>query len=98
MNGRERLAASLDHQEPDRVCVDCGATFVTGIHVSAVSRLRRAVLAESDHRVKVIEPYQMLGEVDEPLRAALGIDVIGRAPAEVDLRDRELRLEALHAV
>lgn len=80
MNGRQRLAATLLHQEPDRVCVDCGATFVTGIHASAVSRLRRAVLGDSDYRVKVIEPYQVLGEVDAPLRTALGIDVIGRAP------------------
>jgi hypothetical protein len=29
------------------------------------------------HRIKVCEPYQMLGEVDDELREALGIDVIG---------------------
>ena len=79
MNGRERLTATLSHQEPDRVCADFGATFVTGMHVSAVSRVRREVLGQSDFRVKVIEPYQMLGEVDDELRQALGIDVIGRA-------------------
>jgi hypothetical protein len=33
-----------------------------------------------DYRVKVIEPYQMLGEIDDALRAALPIDVIGVAP------------------
>ena len=80
MNSRQRLAATLEHQEPDRVCVDFGATFVTGIHASAVSRLRREVLGQNDYRVKVIEPYQMLGEIDEPLRQALGIDVIGKLP------------------
>ena len=80
MNGRERLAATLNHREPDRVCVDFGATFVTGIHVSAVSRLRREVLGDDDYRVKVIEPYQMLGEVDDELREALGIDVVGKPP------------------
>jgi hypothetical protein len=79
MNGRERLQATLNHQQPDRVCVDFGATPVTGIHVSAVSRLRKAVLGEPDYRVKVVEPYQMLGEVDDRLREALGIDVIGVA-------------------
>ncbi len=57
--------------------MDFGGTAVTGIHVSAVSRLRQRVLGENDYRVKVIEPYQMLGEVDDKLREALGIDVIG---------------------
>ena len=74
---RQRLQATLNHQQPDRVCVDFGATPVTGIHVTAVTRLRQAVLGQSDYRVKVIEPYQMLGEVDDELRTALGIDVIG---------------------
>ena len=77
MNGKERLAATLDHKRPDRVCVDFGATAVTGIHVSALTRLRNALLGDSGHRVKVIEPYQMLGEVDDELREALGVDVIG---------------------
>ncbi len=57
--------------------MDFGGTAVTGIHVSAVSRLRQRVLGDSDYRVRVIEPYQMLGEVDDALREAVGIDVIG---------------------
>ncbi len=77
MTHRQRLQATLNHRAPDRVCVDFGGTAVTGIHVSAVTRLRQAVLGEKDHRVKVVEPYQMLGEIDEPLREALGIDVWG---------------------
>ena len=78
MNGRQRLAATLRHQEADRVCVDFGATAVTGMHVSAVHRLRRRLLRQAEFRVKVIEPYQMLGEIDDALREALGIDVVGR--------------------
>jgi hypothetical protein len=80
LTGRARLQTTLAHQQPDRVCVDFGSTAVTGIHVSAVSRLRRALLGDPDYRVKVIEPYQMLGEVDDELRAALGIDVVGIPP------------------
>jgi hypothetical protein len=80
MTSRERLQATLAHQQPDRVCVDFGSTFVTGIHASAVTRLRRAVLGDESYRVKVTEPYQMLGEVDDELREALGIDVIGLPP------------------
>lgn len=80
MTSRERFRAALGHRQPDRVCVDVGATFVTGVHVSAVDRLRRSVLGEASWRVKVCEPYQMLGEVDDALREALGIDVIGALP------------------
>jgi hypothetical protein len=78
--GRERLQATLDHRQPDGVCVDFGATPVTGIHVAALTRLRKALLGGNDYRVKVVEPYQMLGEVDDELRTALGIDVIGVPP------------------
>jgi len=77
---RRRLAAALNHQDPDRAPVDFGGTAVTGMHVSAVTRLRRAVLGDPHHRVKVTEPYQMLGEIDDELRAALGIDVVGVIP------------------
>lgn len=80
MTSRERLIAALEHRQPDRVPVDFGGTAVTGIHVSAVSRLRQAVLGEKNYRVKVIEPYQMLGEIDDKLREALGIDVVGLPP------------------
>ncbi len=77
LTSRQRLQTTLAHQQPDRVCVDFGATFVTGIHAAAVTRLRRAVLGDESYRVKVIEPYQILGEIDDQLREALGIDVVG---------------------
>ena len=77
MTSRERFEATLNHEQPDRVCVDFGATLVTGISASTLSKLRREVLGESNYRVKVAEPYQMLGEIDENLLGALGIDVVG---------------------
>src|SRR5512137_2473581 len=80
MTSRERLTATLDHRQPDRLCVDFGAGFQTGMGAGAMHRLRQAMLGTSDYRVKVIEPYQMLGEVDEELRVALSLDVIGVHP------------------
>jgi hypothetical protein len=78
MTPRERLTAALNHQEPDRVPVDLGATAVTGIHASTLSQLRLALgLDQPGDRVKVVEPYQMLGEVTDDLREALGIDTVG---------------------
>ncbi len=80
MTSKERLIATLNHRQPDRLCVDFGGTAVTGISVIAVDRLRRALLGAPDWRVKVIEPYQMLGEVDDALKEALGIDVWAATP------------------
>ena len=77
MTSRERLLATLNHKTPDRVCVDFGGTHVTGISASALTQLRQAILGEKDYRVKVNEPYQMLGEIDGKLAEALGIDVVG---------------------
>ena len=77
MKARERLDATLHHRQPDRLCVDFGACMQAGMGAGAVHRLRQAMLGASDYRVKIIEPYQMLGEIDEDLRRALGLDVIG---------------------
>ena len=77
MNSRQRLQATLNHRPADRLCVDFGAGFQTGMGVAAVHRLRQALLGDHGHLVKVIEPYQMLGEFDESLRDALHLDVVG---------------------
>lgn len=77
MNSIERLHATLNHRQPDRVCIDFGATAVTGIAATAVSKLRKALLGIESPPVKVVEPYQMLGEIDDALAEALGVDVVG---------------------
>ena len=77
MNSRKRVTLALNHQEPDRVPLDLGASAVTGMHVSSVYLLRQAMeLDPPGTPVKVIEPYQMLGEIKDDLIAALGVDVI----------------------
>ena len=77
LTAKERLIKTLNHEPVDRVCVDFGATHVTGISAWAVDRLRQAVLGEKDYRVKVVEPYQMLGEVDMEMLEAMKLDVAG---------------------
>ena len=76
MTSRERVRAALAHRAPDRVPLDLGGTFVTGIHVSCVAALRDYYGLEK-RPVKVIDPGQMLGEVDEELKRILGVDVEG---------------------
>lgn len=78
MNSRERIQCTLNHQEPDRVPLDLGASPVTGMHVSSVYKLRQALALDPPGTpVKVVEPYQMLGEIQPDLMDALGVDVIG---------------------
>ena len=78
MNSRQRVETALNHQQPDHVPVDFGGSAVTGISVSSVYQLRQALkLDPPGTPVKVVEPYQMLGEVAPDLQDALGIDVVG---------------------
>jgi hypothetical protein len=71
---RQRLLDALNHRQPDRIPVDFGASPVTGIHVSCIAELRDHFGLDK-HPVKVTEPFQMLGEVEDDLRDALGADV-----------------------
>jgi len=79
MTSRQRVRAAISHVAPDRVPIDFGSTAVTGMHVKVVAGLRRHYGLE-DRPVKVIEPYQMLGEVDEELARIIGTDVAGVSP------------------
>jgi uroporphyrinogen-III decarboxylase len=75
MNSKERFDLTINHKQPDRIVVDLGSTSVTGIHALAVENLRKYYGLES-RPVRVIEPYQMLGQIDDDLMDAIGIDVV----------------------
>ena len=78
MNSRQRVQTTLNHQNPDRVPLDLGSGPTTGMHVSSVYKLRQALkLDPPGTPVKVVEPYQMLGEIQSDLMDALGVDVVG---------------------
>lgn len=78
MNSRERVQAALNHQQPDLVPLDLGGSAVTGMNVTSVYLLRQALhLDPPGTPVKVVEPYQMLGEISPDLMDALGVDVVG---------------------
>ena len=79
MTSKERTRKALAHESPDRTPIDFGATPVTGIHVLAIERLREYFGFEK-RPIRVIEPYQMLGEIDPDLMDALQIDIIGLNP------------------
>lgn len=79
MTSRERVLAALEHKQPDRIPVDFGSTATTGIHVSCVAQLRDYYGLER-RPVKVHEPYQMLGWIDDDLKEVMGIDCEGVMP------------------
>jgi hypothetical protein len=76
MTSKERFDLTINHRQPDKVVVDFGATSVTGIHALSVENLRRYYGLE--HKpVRITDPYQMLGEIDQELIDIMGVDVVG---------------------
>lgn len=75
MNSRERLLTSINHKEPDVIPVDFGGCKVTGIHCKTVEALRDYYGLEKKP-VRIIETYQMLGEIDDELAEIMGVDTI----------------------
>jgi hypothetical protein len=78
MKSRERACLALNHQEADRVPLDLGGCGQTSMHVSTVYALRQALkLDPLGTPVKVVEPFQMLGEIAPDLQDFLGVDFVG---------------------
>ncbi|MBT5816421.1 MAG: methyltransferase [Opitutales bacterium] len=73
MTPKQRIRASIDHQEPDKLPIDFGSSGLTSFHCSVVEQLRDHYKLEK-RPVTICEPYQMLGEVDEDLLNVMGID------------------------
>ena len=76
MTSRERIKRAVNHQVPDRIPLDLGSTLVTGIQASPYAKLRKA-LGLKEKPVKVIDPFQILAEVEPEVREKLGVDTIG---------------------
>lgn len=73
MKSRERAVKTLTHAQTDAIPVDFGATAVTGMHASCIAALRDWYgLVKKP--VKINEPYQMLGLIEEDLKQAIGVD------------------------
>ena len=75
MTSKERFDLTVNHKQPDQLVVDFGSTSVTGIHVQSVENLRKYYRLEYKP-VRVTDPYQMLGEVDQELIDLIGIDTV----------------------
>jgi len=76
MTSKERIQKALNHEQPDKIPFDMGSAGVTGVHCLVVEKLREYYGLEKKP-VKIIDPYQMLGEVDEELIDIIGVDALG---------------------
>lgn len=76
MNSRQDFLTAVNHSDPGRLVLDFGATAVTGIHVQTISKLRRHYGLQRKP-IRIIEPFQMLGEVGWEMVDSIGIDVVG---------------------
>ncbi len=77
LTSRQRIQAACAHRESDKLPVDFGGGFLTGLHVSIVYKLRQALaLDRPGTPVKVAQVSQMLGELAPDLQQALGVDVV----------------------
>ncbi len=76
MTSRERVQKAIRHEVTDRVPLDLGSTPVTGIAASTYARLREA-LGLRRRPVKVVEPFQMLAEVEPEVMEKMGVDTVG---------------------
>jgi uroporphyrinogen-III decarboxylase len=75
-HSRENFKKTINHKQPERLVVDFGSSPVTGIHAVVVEKLREYYGLEKKP-VKIIEPYQMLGELDADLIREMDVDIIG---------------------
>ena len=80
MTSRERVLASINHKEPDRVPFDIGSTPSSGISAIAYTNLKKH-LGISDGHTRVYDVVQQVAQPEDEIIERLGIDVIdiGRA-------------------
>lgn len=75
ITSKERVLMALEHRQPDRVPFDIGGSFTTAINVHAHRRLCKHL--EIDSPSRLIREQSQSVFVDEDLRQALGVDVVG---------------------
>lgn len=80
MTSRERILAAINHQQPDRVPIDLGATPSSGISAIGYNKLKKA-LGITGGATRIYDVVQQLAEPEDAVLDALGVDVIdvGRA-------------------
>jgi len=83
MNSRERVITALEHEEPDRIPVDLGGMFSTGIMAMEYNKLK-AYLGIQGGRTHVYDLTQQLAEPEISVLEIIGADVLPVLISEPD--------------
>ncbi len=85
MTSRERVLATLNHREPDRVPIDLSGHRSSGIAAIAYAKLRKH-LRLPERPLRVYDPVQQLAIVDKDVLDLFGVDTLelGRGFALAD--------------
>ncbi|MCG8618458.1 MAG: hypothetical protein MI802_19745 [Desulfobacterales bacterium] len=90
MTPKQRVMAAVNHEEPDRVPLDVGASAVTSIHYMAyndlVSHLGLNDLVRGRNRVKFMDLVQGVVQVDEAFARKFSVDAKGFVPGSYDAK------------
>jgi uroporphyrinogen decarboxylase len=78
MTSRDRILKALNHEEPDRLPLDLGSSFVTGIARIAYTNLMKYLGKEI--KIEFYDTLQQLVVVDDELLKELEVDVRGLIP------------------
>lgn len=92
LSSAERIRVALKHQEPDRVPFDLGATFSSGINITAYKALRELLGMPPGHDAFFCLDEQ-ISEVEEDMKVRLNVDtesVMPNGPSnwELSIEDR----------
>lgn len=75
LTSRERVLRAIEHRPVDRVPIDLGAHFSTGISVIAYLHLREYLGLSTDH-IEMIDCVQGLARVDQDILDRFHVDTI----------------------
>jgi uroporphyrinogen decarboxylase len=75
MNSIQRVRKAIDHEEPDRMPIDLGSHFSTGISVFGYQRLREH-LGLPIGKVEMVDCIQGLARVDEDVLERMHVDTM----------------------
>lgn len=79
MNSRDRVLTSLNHQNPDKIPLDLGSSYVTGISKVAYLNLMH-YLKKDIGEIEFSDTLQQLVIPKEELLVELGVDIRGLIP------------------
>ena len=74
MNSRDRILASINHKQPDKVPIDLGGSTVTGISATAYNNLK--IYLNIEKPTRIFDVVQQLANVDMEIIDVFGVDAL----------------------